>query len=65
MTKRIPADWRIRHASADAQRGARALSLQVITEERHAALERAGELALAGLWHNSRFVAEQARGAQQ
>ena len=55
----------LRQASADAQRSSRALSLQTITEERHAALERAADLALAGLWHNSRFVEEQARGAAQ
>lgn len=52
----------IRQASADAQRSGRALALTTIRQEQRAALERAADLFLAGLWHNSRFVAEQARG---
>jgi hypothetical protein len=39
----------------------RATRPAVIAEEQGAALERAGELFLAGLWRESRFVASQAR----
>lgn len=51
----------LRQASADAQRASRALSLTTIRQEQGAALERAADLAMAGLWHQSRFVAEQGR----
>lgn len=52
----------LRQVSSELQRAARSLSLMTIAEDMHAALERAGELALDYRTHaESRFVAQQAR----
>ena len=53
----------LRQAATEMQHANRTLSLTTIAEEQGAALERAGELALAGLWHQSRFVAMQGRAS--
>lgn len=53
----------LRQVAADTQRSARSLSLSVIAEEQASILERAADLALAGLWRESRFVAEQGRAS--
>jgi hypothetical protein len=58
MTTKASAAAVLEQISMDIARLARPA---VIAEEFHASLERAGELFLAGLWRESRFVASQIR----